>query len=50
MPQGDISSEEGVGGGGRGEGRRSFPRTKYITGTYLKVFLRSVSLRHFVFL
>lgn len=41
-------------GGGRGwgggEGGRSFPRTKYITGTYLKVFLRLVSLRHFVFL
>ena len=30
MPQGDISSEEGV-----GEGGRSFPRTKYITGTYI---------------
>ena len=45
MPRGDISSE-----GGGGEGGRSFKSKKYITGTYLKVFLPSVSLRHFVFL
>ena len=44
MPRGDISCEARKGEGG------SLPRTNYITGTCLKVFLRLVSPRHFFFL